>query len=123
MATLRVTVQIGGASPLVDTEANRRRIFTFAGSTPQGASTGNIGGNIRARLARGQYAYDLNAPLIPGSISVTSFSPAQFVSEDLAGQPSLVNQISTAIEKGYIVVVDEAAPGVPLTRSDLAALL
>jgi len=123
MATLRVTVQIGGASPLADTEANRRRMFVFAGSGPLGASTGSIGGNIRARLATGQYAYDLNGPLIAGSIAVTSFSPAQFVSEDLLGQPSLVNQLSSAIEKGYIVVVDEAAPGTPLTRTDLAALL
>ena len=123
MATLRITVQIGGISPLEDTRANRQRILVFSGSTPLAASTGNIGGNIRARSATGSYAYDLNGPRIPGTIAVTSFSPAQFLSADLLGQPSLVAQLGEMIESGHIIVVDEAAPGVPLTRTNLSAYL
>lgn len=108
MTTLRVTVQIGGSSPLEDTAANRARIFTFAAG-PQGSSTGSIAGNIRAQSTTGEGAYNLNGPRIPGSLSVTSYSAAKFVSEDLTGLPSLVGQLSTAVEKGYIVILDEEA--------------
>lgn len=121
MALLRMTVQVGGAGPLADTEANRRRLFVFARNSGEFSST--VMGNIRARMSRSSYAYDLNGPDIKGSISVTSFSPAQFYSDDLAQQPGLVDQISRAIEEGYIEVVDEAAPGTPLTRADLIAYL
>jgi len=111
MATHQITVLIGGSSPLADTDANRKRIFTFAGTTPQGSSTGSIGTQIGARVPpSGQYAYDLNAVRIPSSLSVTSYRPAFYDSAILVGQPGLVDQMSTAIEKGYIEVLDTDAP-------------
>lgn len=110
MALHTITVQIGGSSPLEDTDANRKRIFTFAGTTPQGASTGSIGTQNGARVPpEGQYAYDLNAVRIPSALSVTSYRPAQYDSAILAGQPGLVDQLATAIEKGVITVEDQGA--------------
>ena len=119
MATLRVTVllpvPVPGTSP---------KMYIYSGTSPLGASTGNIGGNIGARVPpSGQHAYDANAIRIPGTISVSSASPAHFMSDDLQGQPSLVGQLSTHIERLLIEVVDDAAPGVPLTRTDLVAFL
>lgn len=110
MAIHQITVQLGGSSPLADTDANRKRIFCFAGTTPQGASTGSIGTQIGARVPpSGQYAYDLNAVRIPSALSVTSYRPAQYDSSILAGQPGLVDQLATAIEKGFIEVLDTDA--------------
>ena len=109
MGILRIEVLIGGANKLADTLANRNRIFVFSGSIPQ-TGTAGVAGNIRARPTQGQYAYDLNAPLIANTISVTSYSAAQFSSDDLKSQPNVAGHIATAIEGGYIKVTDESAP-------------
>ena len=119
MAILNVRVNIG-TTVLPDTLGNQRRMFVYAG-----ASIGPVGifGNIPRDLAVGQYAYDLNNPCIPNSIAVTSYSRARFSSADLAGQPGLVGQLADSIAKTYIIIENDAAPGVPLTRANLEAFL
>jgi hypothetical protein len=124
MATLRITVQVGGSGPLEDTEANRKRMFVFSGTTPLSASTGNIGGNIEARVSRSSDAYDLNRPKIPGTISVTSYRSQTFLSADLLGQPGLLDQLADAIEGGYVEVLnqDEDIAGQTGAAASMAAV-
>lgn len=110
MANHRITVLIGGGSTLANTEANRQRVLIFSGTNPIGASTGNIGGNIGARVPPlGQYHFDLNHPRVPGAIAVSGYSPQRYDDADLSGQPSLVNQLATAIERGLVQIVDESS--------------
>jgi hypothetical protein len=118
MATLNVRVNIG-TTVLPNTLANRRRMFVYAGN-----SVANTGfGNINRHASHGQHVYDLNNPAVPGSISVTSFSRVHFSSEDLTGQAALVGNLADHIEATYIIVEDDAAPGVPLTRANLEAFI
>lgn len=118
MAILNVRVNIP-STPLPDTLANRRRMFIYAGNSVANTSFGNI----PRKVAQGQYAYDLNNPSIPSAVTVTSFSRTHFASADLAGQPALVGNLAAHIEAGYIIVEDDAAPGVPLNRAALEAYL
>lgn len=119
MATLQVSVLIG-TSVLPDTTENRRKIFVMAGRTTRNPGYGNVPYTVPKT---GQYRFDLNNPAIPGAISVTSFAPVRFDSADLIDQPELGGQICHYIDGGYIQVVDLAAPGVPLDRTDIMAFV
>ena len=118
MAILNVRVNIG-TTVLPNTLANQRRIFVYAGNSNANTAFGNIPRNV----AQGQYAYNLTNPSIPDAIAVTSYSRARFSSADLAGQANLVGQLADSIAKTLIIVENDAAPGVPLTRTDLEAFL
>ena len=132
MATLRITTaavppntpsfdDAAATAGFTTARANKRRIFVFSGNLVQGLpSVGNVPRTI-PRI--GQYAYGLNNPSVIASISVSAAGPAFFDSTSLTQQPTLVNELSIGIEKGYVVVVDTAAPGVPLTRAALQAFL
>lgn len=108
MATIRLTVQLGSAA-LPDTVANERRMFVYTGVVPIGGSPA-IEGNIGARVPNGQYAYDLNRPRVPGTITVTAHQPQRFNSDDLTGRSELVNQLATHVESGFIEALDLSAP-------------
>ncbi len=118
MAILNVRVNIG-TTALPNTLANQRRMFVYTGNSVANTSFGNIPRNG----AVGQYAYNLNNPNIPGSIAVTSYGRARFTSVDLAGQAALVGNLADHIEATYIIIENDAAPGVPLTRANLEAYL
>jgi hypothetical protein len=118
MAVLNVRVNIGTVV-LPDTLANQRRMFVYTGNSVANTAFGNL----NRRYARGQYAYDLNNPAVPGAIAVTSYSRVHFSSEDLAGQSALVGSLVDHIEKTLIIVEDGAAPGVPLDRAALEAYI
>ena len=105
MATLRITVQLGGSSPFPDDTANRRRMLVYTGVVPTGGTT-DIAGNIGARTSRDQYAYDLNRPRVPGAISVTAHQPQLFSSDDLTGRNTLVRDLADHIDLGAIEVLD-----------------
>lgn len=115
MASLRATVQIG-TTILPDTLANRRKVFVMAGRTTRNTGYGNTPQKVPSI---GQYRFDLNNPSLPGAISVSSYSPAYFSSEDFTDAPDLAGQVIALIERGYIVVVDMAASGVALTRANI----
>jgi hypothetical protein len=117
MATLRVTVLIGTAV-LPSTLENKRKVFVMSGRTTRNSGYGNIPYTVPAV---GQYRFNLNNPAVPGAISVSSYAPVFFDSVDLTDQPELAGQIAHYIEGGYVEVVDMAAPGVPLTRTNLTA--
>ncbi len=119
MAILNIRVVIGGSSPLTDTPANRARILVFGARVAR-----NVGfGNIPKKVAKGQHAYDLNNPNISGSIAVTSYSRAHFDSIDLIDAPELAGEIASFIDKGIIIVEDDAAAGVPLNRAAIMAFV
>jgi len=119
MAILYARVNLGSAL-VPNTLANQRRFFVYTGT-----STGpnGISGNIPKRVARGQYAYNLNNPSIPGAIAVSGSGPTFFSSEDLVAQEALVGNLVDHVEKGVIIIEDTAAPGVPLNRAALEAYL
>lgn len=117
MATLRATVQIGSAA-LPDTFENRRKIFVCAGRTTRNTGFGNTPHRVPPI---GQHRFDLNNPSMPGAISVSSFNPVFFSSEDFTDSPDLAGQVNYLIEAGYVVVVDMAAPGTPLNRAAIEA--
>jgi len=124
MPLLRVAVQIGGSSPLEDTEANRQRIFVFGTSAPTGAGFSFIAGNLEARVpTEGKEHFDVRRPYVPSAIAVSAYAYQTFNSEDLTELPSLIHQLATAMERGYIIVTTNADPGTPLTRTDLLAYL
>jgi hypothetical protein len=119
MALLRVTVLLG-TPVLPDTLENKRKIFVMSGRTTRNPGYGNI---PYAVPREGQHRFNLNNPAVPGAISVSSASPVRFDSTDLVDQPELAGQINHYIERGYIEVVDTAAPLVPLTRDDINAFV
>ena len=118
MAILNIRVNIG-TTVLPSTLANKRRMFMYAGNS----NANTAFGNLNRHFARGQYAYDLNNPAVPGAIAVTSFSPVRFSSVDLGGQAALVGNLAAHIEATFIIVENDTAPGVPLTRTDLEAFI
>lgn len=118
MALLQVRVLIG-TTALPNTAENKEKIFIMAGRTTRNPGYGNIPYKV-PRL--GQYRFDLNNPAVPGAISVSSYSPVRFDSEDLVDQPELAGQIAYFIEKGLVEVV-AVGVGTPLTRTDIMAFV
>lgn len=121
MTILRVEVKIGGANPLTDTPANRNTIFMIA-SHLGGDNPGH--GNLRTipNLVS-TYPVLLNTPRTAAALSVSSYSPAYFSSADLSGRADILGQLCELVDRNYLEVTTEAAPGVPLTRTDLEAYL
>ena len=117
MANLRFTVTFPSAV-LPDTEANRQKIFIFGGGATSGNSRSKNG-----YAFSGERIYNLNNPAIPGGISVSAYNPVFVDSLVFFDKPGTADQVSYAIEAGYIVVVDMAAPGVPLTRAAIVGFV
>lgn len=119
MATLYARVNLGSAL-VPNTLANQRRFFVYTGTT---IGPNSVFGNRPKRVARGQYAYNLNNPSIPGAITVSGSGPTFFSSVDLTAQEALVGNLVDHVEKGVIIIENTAAPGVPLNRAALEAFL
>jgi len=123
MAILNVHV-IYPSAVLPASEANASRMFVFSGTGANANGTGPYGNlGRRNNNTYGETAYNLNNPMIAGAIAVTSYQDVKFDSADFTNDQSLMGAIAAAIDRGYIEVHDMAAPGVPLTRTELAAFV
>jgi hypothetical protein len=120
MALLQIRVNIGSPS-LPDTPQNREKIFMYSGYSTSFQNYGNT--PAKPRGGTGMAVWDMNNPWMPNAISVSSYARVTFDSHAFNENQSLAEEIVTHIDRGYIIVEDTAAPGVPLNRAAIMAFV